>query len=95
LMEEIVYSIMFRWFVGLNLDEKVWNATTFTKNRDRLLEGAVARGVPGARGGAGAGGGSGLRPALYGGRHAAGSVGEPEEFSAQGWKAESVAGRSR
>ena len=42
LMEEIDYSILFRWFVGLNLDEKVWDATTFTKNRDRLLEGAVA-----------------------------------------------------
>ena len=39
LMEEIDYSILYRWFVGLNLDEKVWDATTFTKNRDRLLEG--------------------------------------------------------
>jgi transposase len=43
LMEEIDYSILFRWFVGLNLDEKVWDATSFTKNRDRLLEGAVAK----------------------------------------------------
>src|SRR5271165_7088855 len=43
LMEEIDYSILFRWFVGLNLDEAVWDATTFTKNRDRLLEGSVAR----------------------------------------------------
>jgi transposase len=43
LMEEIDYSILFRWFVGLNLDEAVWDATTFTKNRDRLLEGAVAK----------------------------------------------------
>jgi transposase len=43
LMEEIDYSILYRWFVGLNLDETVWDATTFTKNRDRLLEGAVAR----------------------------------------------------
>lgn len=43
LMEEIDYSILFRWFVGLNLDEKVWDATTFTKNRDRLLEAAVAK----------------------------------------------------
>jgi transposase len=38
LVEEIDYNILFRWFVGLNLDEEVWNATTFTKNRDRLLE---------------------------------------------------------
>src|SRR4249920_3137245 len=35
LMEEIDYSILFRWFIGLNLDEEVWDATTFTKNRDR------------------------------------------------------------
>ena len=43
LMEEIDYSILYRWFVGLNLDEAVWDATSFTKNRDRLLEGSVAR----------------------------------------------------
>jgi IS5 family transposase len=42
-MEEIDYSILYRWFVGLNLDEQVWDATSFTKNRDRLLEGAVAK----------------------------------------------------
>jgi transposase len=43
LMEEIDYSVLYRWFVGLNLDEAVWDATTFTKNRDRLLEAAVAK----------------------------------------------------
>jgi transposase len=43
LMEEIDYSILYRWFVRLNLDDAVWDATTFTKNRDRLLEGSVAR----------------------------------------------------
>ena len=37
LMEEIDYNILFRWFVGLNLDDEVWDATVFTKNRDRLL----------------------------------------------------------
>ena len=42
LMEEIDYSMLFRWFVGLNLDEEVWDATVFTKNRDRLLEAEVA-----------------------------------------------------
>ena len=41
--EEIDYSIRFRWFVGLNLDKEVWDATTFTKNRDRLLETEVAK----------------------------------------------------
>jgi transposase len=43
LMEEIDYSVLFRWFVGLNLDEEVWDATTFTKNRDRLLNGDIAK----------------------------------------------------
>ena len=43
LTEEIEYSILFRWFVGLNLDEEVWEATVFTKNRDRLLEADVAK----------------------------------------------------
>jgi transposase len=42
LMEEIDYSILFRWFIGLSLDEPVWVPTTFTKNRDRLLAGDVA-----------------------------------------------------
>jgi transposase len=35
LMEEIDYSVLFRWFVGMNLDEPVWDVTVFTKNRDR------------------------------------------------------------
>jgi len=43
LMEEIDYSVLFRWFVGMNLDEPVWDVTVFTKNRNRLLEGNVAR----------------------------------------------------
>jgi transposase len=43
LMEEIDYSVLFRWFVGMNLDEPVWDVTVFTKNRDRLLGGDVAR----------------------------------------------------
>ena len=43
LMEEIDYSMLFRWFVGLNLDEEVWDPTSFTKNRDRLLEAEVAK----------------------------------------------------
>jgi transposase len=43
LMEEIDYSMLFRWFVGMNLDEPVWDVTVFTNNRNRLLEGDVAR----------------------------------------------------
>ena len=42
LMEQMQYNLLFRWFVGLSVDEPVWHPTVFTKNRDRLLEGAVA-----------------------------------------------------
>jgi transposase len=42
LMEQLAYNLLFRWFVGLNMDEEVWVATVFSKNRDRLLAGDVA-----------------------------------------------------
>jgi transposase len=42
LMEQLQYNLLFRWFVGLNMDEPVWVATVFSKNRDRLLEGEIA-----------------------------------------------------
>ena len=43
LMEQIDYNLLFRWFVGLPMDEQVWHATVFCHNRDRLLEADVAR----------------------------------------------------
>jgi len=43
LMEQIDYNLLYRWFVGLGVDEPVWVPTVFTKNRDRLLEADVAR----------------------------------------------------
>ena len=42
LMEQLDYNLLFRWFVGMNLDEPVWVPTVFTKNRDRLLKHAIA-----------------------------------------------------
>ena len=42
LMEQLEYNLLFRWFVGLGMDDAVWSPTTFTKNRDRLLDGDVA-----------------------------------------------------
>jgi transposase len=42
LMEQLDYNLLFRWFVGLGVDDPVWDVTVFTKNRDRLLEGAIA-----------------------------------------------------
>ena len=43
LMEQLDYNLLFRWFVGLNMDDPIWDASTFSKNRERLLEGDVAR----------------------------------------------------
>jgi transposase len=42
LMEQLDYNLLFRWFVGLNMDDPVWDPSTFSKNRERLLEGEVA-----------------------------------------------------
>src|SRR5947208_4343921 len=42
LMEQLHDNLLFRWFVGLSMDDPVWDATTFTKNRDRLLDGDIA-----------------------------------------------------
>jgi transposase len=43
LMEQLDYNLLFRWFVGLEMDEPIWVPTVFTKNRDRLLNQAIAR----------------------------------------------------
>ena len=42
LMEQLDYNLLFRWFVGLNMDEAIWDATVYSKNRERLLNGDVA-----------------------------------------------------
>jgi len=42
LMEQLDYNLLFRWFVGMGMDERVWDATVFTKNRERLLNQEVA-----------------------------------------------------
>lgn len=42
LMEELDYNLLYRWFVGLNADDPVWSPTTFTKNRERLIDAAIA-----------------------------------------------------
>ena len=43
LMEQLDYNLLFRWFVGLSMDDPVWDPTVFTKNRERLLRGDIAR----------------------------------------------------
>jgi IS5 family transposase len=42
LMEQLNYNLLFRWFVGLNMDDAVWSPTTFSKNRERLIDAAIA-----------------------------------------------------
>jgi transposase len=44
LMEQLNYNLLFRWFVGLNMDDSIWDVTVFTKNRERLLDGDIAEG---------------------------------------------------
>ena len=45
LMEQLDYNLLFRWFVGLEIDDSVWNVTVFTKNRERMIEGEVSQGL--------------------------------------------------
>src|SRR6266566_7772595 len=42
LMEQLDYNLLFRWFVGLNMGDAIWDVTVFTKNRERLLDGDIA-----------------------------------------------------
>src|SRR5918996_590867 len=42
LMEQLDYNLLYRWFVGLNLDDPIWDVSVFTKNRQRLLDGDIA-----------------------------------------------------
>ena len=83
LMEQLNYNLLFRWFVGLNLDDPVWDATTFSKNRDRLLEGRGTGVFPGGAG-ADAAQAAIVGRALHGGRDADRSLGESEELSEEG-----------
>jgi len=43
LCEQLDYNLLFRWFVGLSMDDRIWDHSTFTKNRNRLIEAGVAR----------------------------------------------------
>ena len=43
LMEQLEYNLLFRWFVGLSMDAPVWDPSVFAKNRDRLIDGDLAR----------------------------------------------------
>ncbi len=89
LMEQMRYNLLFRWFVGLAIEDAVWDHSVFSKNRDRLLERNVLHGSHEPGGPA--------RPAfaraLLGRRHTDSGVGQPQELAAEGWPARSPGGR--
>ncbi len=73
LTEQLDYHLLFRWFVGMEMDEPVWNHSVFSKNRERLLNQEVAQTFF-ARG-VGTSERTLVRRALHGGRHPGGSLG--------------------
>ena len=83
LMEQLNYNLLYRWFVGLSPDDRVWDATSFTKNRERLQMGHVRqvhdRAVEASQGQAAA-----VGRALLGRRHADRGLGLAQELPAQG-----------
>src|SRR5258708_31623223 len=83
LMEEIDYNILFRWFVGLNLDDAVWGCHGVHQESRPFAGGRSGQGVSVAGGGASPRAGMGLGGALHGGRKFVGSLGQREEFSTQ------------
>ena len=84
LMQQITYNMLFRWFVGLAMDAPVWDVTVFTKNRDRLLEGDIARGFLAAILADPQIASAALDRALFCGWHIDRGVGVDEELSPEG-----------
>jgi len=84
LMEQLDYNLLFRWFVGLSIDDPVWDATVFCKNRDRLLNGDIAAKVLCERAEPAAGTRAALQRSLLGRRHADRGLGQHEELCAKG-----------
>ena len=85
LMERLEYDLLFRWFVGIGVDDAAWDHSTFSKNRDRLLEGDIAAKFLAAVAGAAAGEEAAVNRSLLGRRHADRGVGVDEELQAEGW----------
>ena len=84
LMEQMQYNLLFRWFVGLGIDDPVWVPTVFTKNRDRLLTTDDGAQVSGRDPGPPRGCAAAVGRALLGRRHADQGLGLDEELSAEG-----------
>ena len=80
LMEQLDYNLLFRWFVGLSMDDAVWDPTVFTKNRERLAARGHRPGLLRAGGGPGPGAAAVVRRAFHRRRHADRGVGGAEEL---------------
>ena len=83
LMERLEFDLLFRWFVGLGVDEPVWDHSNFSKNRDRLLAGDIAAKFLGGGAGPAAGEAAVVERALLGQRDPDRGLGEHEELQAQ------------
>ena len=98
LMERLEFDLLFRWFVGIGVDDVVWDHSTFSKNRDRLLEGDPGRKTLGRGADAAAGEAPAQHRSFLGRRHAGRGLGFDEELSAEGHAGEPPAagsGRNR
>ena len=84
LMEQLDYNLLFRWFVGLGVDDPVWDVTVFTKNRRPAARGRDRREVPAGGAGAAQGQDALVGRALLGRRHVDPGLGFDEELSAEG-----------
>ena len=88
LMERLEFDLLFRWFVGLGVDDAAWDHSTFSKNRDRLLEGEIAAQFLAAILAQPQGEEAALDRALLGRWHADRSLGVDEELQAEGRRRE-------
>ena len=84
LMEQLNYNLLFRWFVGLEMDDPVWDVTVFTKNRERLIAGGGEPAVAGGGVGRGARARLAERGALHGGWHADPGLGGGAQLHGEG-----------
>ena len=84
-MEQLNYNLLFRWFVGLSVDDPVWVPTVFSKNRDRLLEGEIAAAFMSAVLNLPQVQGPVVGRTFLGRRHSYKGLGEHEELPPQGW----------
>ena len=85
LMERLEFDLLFRWFVGIGIDDAVWDHSVFSKNRERLLEGDIAAKLLGTVSCTSASEAASEHRALLGRRHADRSLGVDEELQAEGW----------